>query len=143
MSRGPGPVQQAILALIKSDKDGAWPLGQVCQHVYGAVEDSLPHSFVVVGCLEAWQDRPEGPEPYMVFLGKQQVLGARLDGELVATGLLGFPDKLDSFPGRYHVDVEPVWRVLGEQQHPRRSYGFVPVGPGTEPGMNVPLSAFL
>jgi hypothetical protein len=35
MSRGPGLIQRAILALITSDSNGAWTTSDICQHVYG------------------------------------------------------------------------------------------------------------
>ncbi len=61
MSRGPGPVQQAILALIASDQDGAWPLGEVCQRVYGGAFVEKKHRVAVARALrtmvlpEPWQ----------------------------------------------------------------------------------------
>ena len=61
MSRGPGYVQQAILALIESDQDGAWPLGEVCQHVYGVAFVEKKHRNAVARALrtmvlpEPWQ----------------------------------------------------------------------------------------
>ena len=51
MSRGPGPVQQAILALIESEQDGAWPLGEVCRHVYGAALVEKKHRVAVARAL--------------------------------------------------------------------------------------------
>ncbi len=61
MSRGPGPVQRAILALIEGDQDGAWPLGEVCQHVYGGAFVEKKHRVAVARALrtmllpEPWQ----------------------------------------------------------------------------------------
>ncbi len=61
MSHGPGPVQQAILALIESDQDGAWPLGEVCQRVYSGAFVEKKHRVAVARALrtmvlpEPWQ----------------------------------------------------------------------------------------
>ncbi len=61
MSRGPGPVQQAILTLIEGDQDGAWPLGEICQHVYGGAFIEKKHRVAVARALrtmvlpEPWQ----------------------------------------------------------------------------------------
>jgi hypothetical protein len=38
MSRGLGKVQRAIASLVESDPDGAWTIGDLCQHVYGATD---------------------------------------------------------------------------------------------------------
>lgn len=37
MSRGRGHIQQSILALLETDCDGAWKLGQICKHVYSGI----------------------------------------------------------------------------------------------------------
>ena len=61
MSRGPGPVQQAILALVESNQDGAWPLGEVCRHVYGVTLVKKKHrvavarAFRTMALPESWQ----------------------------------------------------------------------------------------
>ena len=35
MSKGPGRVQKAILALIEAEPDGAWPYEELCARLYG------------------------------------------------------------------------------------------------------------
>ena len=62
MSRGPGHVQQAILALIESDQDGAWPLGEVCQRVYSGAFVEKKHRVAVARALRTMAL----PEPWRV-----------------------------------------------------------------------------
>ena len=62
MSRGPGAIQQAILALIESEQDGAWPLGEVCQHVYDAAFVEKKHRVAVARALRTMAL----PEPWRV-----------------------------------------------------------------------------
>jgi hypothetical protein len=91
MSKGPGHIQRSILALIDSDPDhgdGAWTLGQICEHVYPGINRvEKKHRVAVARALrkmtlpEPWKvDRMIGHgEEYCLYNSCSLFSAARLD----------------------------------------------------------------
>jgi hypothetical protein len=73
MSRGPGRVQRAILAVIATDSDSAWTITQLCQHIYSTKSVEEKHRVSVIRALrtmhlpDSWALLyKSGPEFYFV-----------------------------------------------------------------------------
>jgi hypothetical protein len=52
MSRGPGRIQQEIVALIAANEDGAWTTAQLCQLTYQGLPPEKKHRVAVLRALQ-------------------------------------------------------------------------------------------
>ena len=82
MSRGPGRIQRAILALIESDAHGAWLVTDICRHEYAGIDRvEKKHQVAVNRALSAMTLPPDWEARYSGSRGNKRVLFNTGDAE--------------------------------------------------------------